>query len=64
MPGGVSGAVHPSNHGAFDAGGRAAVAHLNERSNVVPEYTLGRIVSVRKQVVAGASLRSGGEGTF
>mmetsp|Transcript_12149 Transcript_12149/g.29426 ORF Transcript_12149/g.29426 Transcript_12149/m.29426 type:complete len:272 (-) Transcript_12149:660-1475(-) len=56
MPGGVSKDVHQSNQGAFEAGGRAAVAHLNERSNVVPEYTLGRIVSVRKQVVAGTMM--------
>lgn len=54
MPGGVSGAVSPSEHDRFEASAQVAVDQLNARSNAVPGYTLGRIASVRKQVVAGA----------
>ena len=55
MPGGVSSPVHPSEHDGFGASVRAALEDLNgRRSDVKTEYTLGRVVSVRKQVVAGA----------
>ena len=52
-PGGISNAVSPSQHDTFEAAAKVAVDHLNARSNAVPEYTLGRVVSVRTQVVAG-----------
>jgi len=56
MPGGVSGAVAPSTHEQYEEAANAAVAHLNARSNALPAYTLGRVVEVKKQVVAGTML--------
>ena len=53
VPGGVSGAVRPSSHAQYEEAAKAAIAHLNARSNALPEYTLGRVVEVKKQVVAG-----------
>jgi hypothetical protein len=54
MPGGVSGPVPASSHADFTAAAEAAVAGLNAKSNAIPEYKLGRVIQVKKQVVAGA----------